>query len=105
MFVSIYSMFTDSSSKDQEMKVTAFKTDLLRITEARAKWERENEEALAKGLPAKTEPESPIENVKIEPRGHNDARYIATYTSGRKIIYGEYPENLTKMLSDANIPY
>ena len=84
MFASIYSMFTDSSTKEKEVDVTAFKTELLDKSKA-----------------------SLIENVKVEPRGRNDARYVVTYrNSGTKtIVNAEYPENVTKMMSDAGVAY
>jgi cell division protease FtsH len=107
MFVSIYSMFTDSTSKEKEIDVTAFKAELAKIEETRAKVIRENEEAKAKGLPEKPLPDPDIQSVKIEPRSHNDARYQITYRSSQTkgVVYAEYPDNLTKQLSDAGIAY
>jgi cell division protease FtsH len=106
MFVSIYSMFTDSSSKDKELDVTTFKGELMKIEDARNKVIRENEEARVKGLPEKPLPDSPIDHVKIEPRGNNAARYVVTYkaTGTKAIVYAEFPENLPKQLADAGIP-
>jgi cell division protease FtsH len=107
MFVSIYSMFTDSTSKEKEIDVTAFKAELAKIEETRAKVIRENEEAKAKGLPEKPLPDPDIQSVKIEPRSRNDARYQITYRSSQTkgVVYAEYPDNLTKQLSDAGIAY
>ncbi len=83
MFVSVYSMFTDSSSKESELDVSSFKAEIADKQKA-----------------------AQIEKVKIEPRGRNDARYVVTRTNGSKsIVYGEYPDNLTKMLSDAGVSY
>ena len=55
MFVSIYSMFTDSSSKERELDVTAFQRLLTDKDEA-----------------------GRIEKISVEPRGHDDARYVLT---------------------------
>jgi len=85
MFVSIWSMFSDSGSKEQEKDVTAFKAELLDPTKA-----------------------SDIEQVRIEPGTRNDARYVVTYKSDKKkkaVVYAEYPDNLTQMLSTANVGY
>jgi hypothetical protein len=46
MFVSIYSMFTDNSSKERELDVTAFRQQLSSKEEA-----------------------SKIEKIRVEPRG------------------------------------
>jgi cell division protease FtsH len=84
MFVSIYSMFTDSSGKEKEVDVTTFYGEI-------------NDKQKA----------SQIEGVRIEPRGRDDARYIVTYkTTGTKaVVYGEYPDNLTQALKTAGIHY
>ncbi len=55
MFVSIYSMFTDSSSKEKEVDVTTFRADIANKEKAKE-----------------------IEKIRIEPRGHDDARYVIT---------------------------
>jgi cell division protease FtsH len=83
MFVSIYSMFTDSSSKETELNVTEFHKKLVNKDEA-------------------------IEKITIEPRGHDDARYIVTMKSGspaKQVVYAEFPGSLTKDIRDAGIPY
>ena len=84
MFVSIYSMFTDSSSKEKELDVTGFRAQLS------------NKEEAAK-----------IESIKAEPRGHDDARYVVTYkaTPTKSVVYAEFPGNITKEIYEANIPY
>jgi cell division protease FtsH len=84
MFVSIYSMFTDSSTKEKELDVTTFKADLQNKAKS-----------------------SEIEKVQIEPKGRNDARYVVTYrTNGTKsVVYGEYPENIPGLLSTAGVNY
>jgi len=84
MFVSIYSMFTDSSSKEKEINVTEFRGQL-------------------------TDPEKAgkIEKIKIEPRGHDDARYVVTMKGDtvKKIVYAEFPGTITKDIYDAKIDY
>jgi cell division protease FtsH len=83
MFVSIYSMFTDSSSKEKELDVVAFTTMLK-------------------------EDASKIERISIEPRGHDDARYVLTMKNTnppRQVMYAEFPGSLTKEIRDAQIPY
>ncbi|MFN0245679.1 MAG: ATP-dependent zinc metalloprotease FtsH [Kofleriaceae bacterium] len=84
MFVSIYSMFTDSSSKEKEIDVTAFR-----------------------GMLAKPEEAAKIEKIAIEPRGHDDARYVVTIKgdSTKKVVYAEFPGTITKDIYDANIGY
>jgi cell division protease FtsH len=85
MFVSIYSMFTDSSSKEKELDVTTFQSQLT------------NKEEAAR-----------IEKITIEPRGHDDARYVLTMknaTPAKVVVYAEFPGALTKDIRDANIPY
>src|SRR4051812_5997132 len=84
MFVSIYSMFTDSSSKEKEIDVTTFQR---RLTDPDAA-----------GL---------IEKISIEPRGHDDARYVLTMknTTPKEVVYAEFPGTLTKEIRDAKIAY
>jgi cell division protease FtsH len=86
MFVSIYSMFTDSSSKEKTWDVTAFRSEL-----------------------AKPDTAKNIEKVDIEPRGHDDARYIVTKRNdpqGTKwVVYGEFPGAITEEIYKANITY
>jgi cell division protease FtsH len=83
MFVSIYSMFTDSSSKETEEDVTTFKNELADKSKAHS-----------------------IEQVQIQPGVRQDAKYLVTYTNGtKKVVNGEYPDNLTKALSDAGVQY
>ena len=62
MFVSIYSMFTDSSSKESEIDVTAFRKQLTNKDEA-----------------------AKIAKIQSEERGYNTARYVVTYKSGATV--------------------
>src|SRR5262245_23365161 len=84
MFVSIYSMFTDSSSKEKELDVTQFRTSIS-----------DKEEA------------GKIQEIKAEPRGHDDARYVVTYknTNTKAVVYAEFPGEITKEIYNAGIPY
>jgi cell division protease FtsH len=84
MFVSIYSMFTDSSSKEKEIDVTKFRNELL------------NKEDAEK-----------IESIKAEPRGHDDARYVITMKNEttKRVVFAEFPGTITKEIYDAKIPY
>ena len=84
MFVSIYSMFTDSSSKEKELDVTAFV-----------------------GLINNAEEKGRIERITIEPRGHDDARYVLTMrnTSQKQVVYAEFPGTLTEKLRNEGIAY
>ncbi|MDL2336189.1 MAG: AAA family ATPase, partial [Chloroflexota bacterium] len=84
MFVSIYSMFTDSSSKEKEIDVTAFRGQLANKEEA-----------------------SKIESIKVEPRGHDDARYIVTMKNDqvKRVVYAEFPGTITKDIYEAGISY
>jgi cell division protease FtsH len=86
MFVSIYSMFTDSSSKEKEMDVTEFR-----------------------GLVSKPDGAKTIEKIDVEPRGHDDARYIVTMKNDpqgtKRVIYGEFPGAIVDEIYKANIVY
>ncbi len=84
MFVSIYSMFTDSSSKEKELSVTEFR-----------------------GMIMKPEEAAKIESIKIEPRGHDDARYVVTLKGDttKRVAFAEFPGTITKDIYDANIAY
>ena len=84
MFVSIYSMFTDSSSKEKELDVTAFRNTLA------------NKEEAAK-----------IEKVEAQPRGHDDARYILTMKNDttKRVVYAEFPGTIVNEIYKAEIPY
>ena len=66
MFVSIYSMFTDGGTKERDLEggATAFQQDLKDPNKAKD-----------------------IQQIRIEPRGHDDARYVITYkTKSEKSI-------------------
>jgi cell division protease FtsH len=84
MFVSIYSMFTDSSSKEKEVDVTAFRADLANKDKAKD-----------------------IEKIRIEPRGHDDARYVITkkLNNTKEVVHAEFPGTITKEIYEAGIPY
>ena len=85
MFVSIYSMFTDSSSKEKELDVTTFQHQLNDKDEANR-----------------------IEKITVEPRGHDDARYVVSMKNSnpaKQVVYAEFPGTLTKDIRDAQIPY
>ena len=84
MFVSIYSMFTDSSSKEKEVDVTSFRTMISQPEEA-----------------------TKIEKIRVEPRGHDDARYVVTMKNDavKRVVYAEFPGTITKELYDAKIQY
>ena len=86
MFVSIYSMFTDSSSKEKELDVTAFRAMLVNADQA-----------------------SKIESIRAEPRGHEDARYVVTFRgdSVKRVVYGpccsDGPGTIAKEINDAPV--
>ncbi len=86
MFVSIYSMFTDSSSKEKPMDVTEFR-----------------------GLLEKPDASKGIEKIDVEPRGHDDARYIVTMKNDpqgtKRVVYAEFPGTITQEIYKANIAY
>src|ERR1041385_8630567 len=87
MFVSIYSMCTDSSSKEKELPGG--------VTEFVAK------------IAANEENGRPIERIMVEPRGHDDARYVLTLknTSQKEVVFAEFPGTLTETIRNAKIPY
>ncbi len=82
MFVSIYNLFTGSTSKNKEIDVLTFKQEL-----------RDKEKAKM------------IESVKIQPRGNDDAKYIISYKSGnvKKVVYAEFPGKIPEMLEAAGV--
>src|SRR5678815_1968983 len=85
MFVSIYSMFTDSSSKEKEIdNVSSFRTSLANKEEA-----------------------SKIESIRAEPRGHDDARYVVTMKgdSTKRVFYAEFPGAIVDEIYRAGISY
>ena len=86
MFVGIYSMFTDSSSKDKPLDANAFHKMLANKDEA-----------------------SKIEKVEIEERGQHSARYVVTIhgdlAGTKRVVYAEYPGSFPKEMSDAGIEY
>ncbi len=84
MFVSIYSMFTDSSSKEKEVDVTSFRSDLANREKAKE-----------------------IEKIRIEPGAHDTARYVITKraTPVKEVVHAEYPGTITKEIYEAGINY
>ncbi|MGE0545441.1 MAG: ATP-dependent zinc metalloprotease FtsH [Kofleriaceae bacterium] len=84
MFVSIYSMFTDNSTKEKEIDVTAFRGQLA------------NKEAAAN-----------IESIRIEPQGHDNARYVVTRKNEqiKNVVNAEFPGTITKEIYEAGISY
>jgi cell division protease FtsH len=84
MFVSIYSMFTDSSSKEKAEDVTAFRAEIANKDKAKD-----------------------IEKIDIEPRGRDDARYVISRrnSTDKSVVNAEFPGTITKEIYDANIAY
>ncbi len=86
MFVSIYSMFTDGGSKEHDLPggATAFRADLQDKDKA-----------------------ANIQEIRIEPRGHDDARYVITYKNktDKDIVNAEFPGKLTDQIAEAKISY
>jgi len=84
MFVSIYSMFTDSSSKEREITATEFRG-----------WLANKEEA------------SKIQEIRAEPRGHDDARYVITMTSDstKRVVYAEFPGAIVDDIFRVGVKY
>src|SRR5262245_16175226 len=82
MFVSIYSMFTDSSSKEDDLDVTTFRADLANKDKAKD-----------------------IEKIRAEPGSHNEAKYIITRSSkkNKDVVYGEWPGSITNEINAAGI--
>jgi len=102
MFVSIYSMFTDSSSKEKELDVTAFRTLLqcrAPAAETNPVCKDKREEALS------------IEKIQAEPRGQNDARYVVSMNKDttKRVVYGpccdDGPGTIAREINDAGIAY
>jgi cell division protease FtsH len=84
MFVSIYSMFTDSSSKEKELDATKFHQLL------------QNKDEAAK-----------IEKIQAEERGQHSARYVITKRTEptKYVVYAEYPGSFPKEITDAGIEF
>src|SRR5262249_43793394 len=84
MFVSIWSMFSDSGSKTSEEDVTQFKQEIADKSKA-----------------------AEIESVRIEPGQRNDARYVITYRAKNQktVVYGEMSNTITDAMTAAGISY
>jgi cell division protease FtsH len=85
MFVSIYSMFTDSSTKEKDLNTNEFRTMLAQPEEA-----------------------AKIEKIQIEPNGRDAARYLITLKADpatKRVMYAEFPGKLTEQIADAKIQY
>jgi cell division protease FtsH len=85
MFVSIYSMFTDSSTKEKELNTNEFRTMLAQPEEA-----------------------AKIEKIQIEPRGSDAAKYVITLKADpatKRVMNAEFPGKLTEQIADAKIQY
>src|SRR5690349_6189183 len=84
MFVSIYSMFTDSSSKEKDLDVTSFRAEIANKDKAKD-----------------------IEQIQIEPKGHQDARYTISYksTPTKSVVNAEFNDSITNEIYGAGIKY
>ncbi|HVV81506.1 MAG TPA: ATP-dependent zinc metalloprotease FtsH [Kofleriaceae bacterium] len=100
VFVSIYSMFADSSTKAKEIDVKQFRADLAAIAGCPKD---------VPTTPADCKPmQNTIEKVKIEPGTRGDAKYIITYnaTSVKGVVNGPYlAGDLTAAMDKAGISY
>jgi cell division protease FtsH len=87
VFVSIYSLFTDSSSKDEPKKMTDLRAELL---EDKA---REKNTKL-------------IEHIRIEPGARQEARYVIKYRDNKRAIaHGPYMDSMVALLDDSGVDY
>jgi len=84
MFVSIYSMFTDSSSKEKELDVATFMAELKDPQKAAA-----------------------IENIRAEPKANDHAKFIITYrnTGTKAVVYGPYKESTVNLLNESKVQW
>jgi cell division protease FtsH len=84
MFVSIYSMFTDSSSKEKEIDANDFHAMLS------------NKDEVAK-----------VEKIAIEERGHNSAKYVISMRndSTKKVVYAEGNGKLIDDIAGSGVHY
>ncbi|HSN25225.1 MAG TPA: ATP-dependent metallopeptidase FtsH/Yme1/Tma family protein, partial [Kofleriaceae bacterium] len=84
MFVSIYSMFTDSSSKEKEVDANQFHAMLA------------NKDDVAK-----------MEKISIEERGRNSAKYTISMRndSTKKVVYAELTPELMKEIVSSGVVY
>jgi len=84
MFVSIYSMFTDSSSKEKEVDANTFHAQLL------------NKDDVAK-----------MEKIAIEERGHNSAKYVVTMKNDatKRVVYAEGSGKIIDEIVGAGVQY
>ena len=96
VFVSVYSLVTDSSSSKKTIDAQAFNAILT--DEAKARADRK-----AAGQP---EAESQIEQIRVYPGDHQDARFVITYRSQAKtVVQGTWTEADVKALKDSGINY
>jgi cell division protease FtsH len=98
VFVSVYSMFTDSSSKEKKLDVRAFKSLLDREGKARA-------ERIAAGQPSGDSSE--IESIRVYPGDRQDARFVITYRTQatKAVVYGAWGDKAIDELDRAGINY
>ncbi len=85
MFVTVYNLFTDGSSRETEIDITAFKAEIT--DEKKAKL---------------------IAEVQIEPKGSNDAKYIISYREADKkaaVTHAEFPGKILDSLRDSKVKH
>ena len=85
MFVTVYNLFTDSSSQEKDIDIKAFKAEIADKEKAKL-----------------------IAEVQIETKGANDAKYIIKYKNADKknaVTYAEFPGKILENLSAADVKH
>ncbi len=84
VFVSIYSLFADSTSKESPKKMTELHAELV------------NKERAAER----------IDRIRIEPGSRQEARYVVTYKDGKKaVVHGPYMDSMVTLLNESGVDY
>ena len=114
VFVSVYSMFTDSSSKEKPIDAKTFNSKLTAEATARADWQSKVDQKakdVAEGKPSTVDPgpapESDIELIRVYPGDRSDARFVLSYRTQttKFVVNGTWGDEDIKALKDSNIPY
>ncbi|MBK9029786.1 MAG: ATP-dependent zinc metalloprotease FtsH [Myxococcales bacterium] len=97
VFVSVYSMFTDSSSSKKTIDARTFNAILT--DEAKARADRK-----AAGQP---DADSAIELIRVTPGEHQDAKFVITYRTQteKAVVQGTWSEQDIAALKASGIPY
>src|SRR5688572_32948638 len=120
MFVSIYSMFTDSSSKEKDLDNTTEFRELLKCRTLVKEYDAKVKDAEAKRVPPPPAPDYPAEctaekrdagakiaKIAIERKGRDDARYVVSLKDNttKQVVHAEFKDSFINEIKAAGISY